>query len=386
MRSSLTTLGIVIGVAAVITMVTIGEGATQRVTGDIASLGDNLIFVVPGTPGHGRRGGMVTSAHPLERGDTEAIRELSEVGAASALAARSVRVVSPGANWLTMVNGTDESFHVVRRWAAAEGRGLTEADVRSASPVCVVGATVKSELFGAQSALGASIRIHNMSCEIVGVLASRGRSTFGDDQDNLVLMPLTTFQRRIAGNDDVAAVFVSAVRSDATTRVKQRIEALMRQRRRIRAGDEDDFVVQDMREIANLVQSATGVLTALLGAIAAISLLVGGIGIMNIMLVSVTERTREIGIRMAIGARGREVLMQFLVEAIVLSLFGGGIGVVLGFVVSYFVAQALEVPFVPVPSMALIAFAFSAAVGVAFGFFPARKAARLDPIEALRHE
>ena len=385
LRSILTTLGIVIGVAAVITMVTLGEGATARVTGDIASLGHNLLIVAPGTAGH-KRGGIASGARPFDQADVDAIHGLSEVAGVAPVTLRGVRAVYGGANHATTLQGTSVEFLIVRQWDLWRGRMFTEAEDRAGAPVCVLGQTVVDELFGSQDPLGASIRISNVSCQVIGVLAAKGRGTFGDDQDDLALMPLNAFQRRIAGNEDVTAIFVSATTSGATPRVQERVNELLRERRHLRAGDEDDFVVRDMKEITTLVASATGTLTALLGAIAAISLLVGGIGIMNIMLVSVTERTREIGIRLAIGARGREVLLQFLVEAVVLSLFGGVIGIGLGLGASYVAARALEIPFVPVPEMAALAFFFSAAVGVGFGYFPARKAARMNPIDALRRE
>ncbi|MDQ3037045.1 MAG: ABC transporter permease [Myxococcota bacterium] len=385
MRSILTTLGIVIGVAAVIAMVTLGEGATARVTGEIGALGENLIFVVPGA---GRqRGPIVSTAEPFAASDVRAVQELPGVAAATAIAGRSVRVVHGTENRATMVQGVDPGFFDVRGWEVARGRRIEEADERAGTAVCVIGETVRVELFGErQDPLGAQLRAGHVPCTVIGVLEARGRSTFGDDQDDLVLMPLSAFQRRIAGSDDVAAIFVSAVTPAAAPSVKERVESLMRQRRGIREGDEDDFAVRDLQEIVQIVRTTTDILTAVLGAIAAISLLVGGIGIMNIMLVSVTERTREIGIRMAIGARARDVLLQFLVEAIVLCLFGSAIGLVLGFGASYAGARALDLPFVPAPEMALVAVVFAIVVGVTFGFVPARKAARLDPIEALRRE
>jgi putative ABC transport system permease protein len=251
---------------------------------------------------------------------------------------------------------------------------------------CVLGATVKNELFGAVDPLGNSIRIGRVTCQVIGVLASKGQSSVGSDQDDIVVMPITAFQRRISGNKDVPVIFVSAKEGRNTTVLKGQLQALMRQRRRIELGGDDNFEVRDLKEFVDLARSATGVLTALLGAIAAVSLLVGGIGIMNIMLVSVTERTREIGIRLAIGARGHEVLLQFLVEAIVLSTIGGLLGIGLGLGGSWAATKGLELPFVILPDVMVGAFLFSALVGVAFGFLPARKAARLNPIEALRHE
>jgi len=274
----------------------------------------------------------------------------------------------------------------VRTWPLVRGRLWSEAEERAAGAVCVIGETVKKELFGAQDPLGATLRLEKLNCEVIGVLEPRGQNTFGNDQDDFVAIPITTFQRRITGNDDVGAILVSATTSADTAGVQRALEALMRQRRGIRPGEEDDFVVRDLKEVTEIVKTTTGVLTALLGAIAAVSLLVGGIGIMNIMLVSVTERTREIGIRLAIGARGREVLLQFLVEAIVLSMLGGVVGVLFGLGGAFAATHFLKLPFSPPCAMVLVAFGFSFMVGVFFGYFPARKAARLNPIDALRYE
>jgi putative ABC transport system permease protein len=258
--------------------------------------------------------------------------------------------------------------------------------VQGGSAVCVLGATVRRELFGPQDPLGALVRVGTVSCTVVGVLVSKGQSTFGQDQDDFLVMPLATVQRRIAGSYDVGSIFVSATSDRQTVKAKRQIELLLRERRRIGPGQTNDFTVQDMKEISNTLGSVTGALTALLGAIAGVSLLVGGIGIMNIMLVSVTERTREIGIRLAIGARGAEVLLQFLIEAVTLSTLGGALGVAFGLTASYAVTRALKLPFSISPDIIVVAFGFSATVGVVFGFLPARKASRLNPIAALRHE
>jgi putative ABC transport system permease protein len=284
-----------------------------------------------------------------------------------------------------VVTGTENDYFTARHLDLARGRIFTDTEVHGGKSVCIVGATVADDLFGATDPIGQSLRLQTMTCTIVGLLEAKGQSMGGQDQDDLIVIPLKTLQNRIAGNTDVNMLFVSARSSAVTEKVRRDIEALLRQRRHI-SGTKDDFQVTDLKEIANTVQRTTGVLTALLGAVAAISLLVGGIGIMNIMLVSVTERTREIGIRLAVGARGREVMLQFLVESIALSCFGGLIGVLLGLVGSAVAAGFLEVPFTPDIRVIVVAFAFSGAVGVAFGFFPARKAATLDPIDALRHE
>jgi putative ABC transport system permease protein len=384
LRSLLTTLGVIIGVAAVIAMVHLGEGATRRITADISSLGKNLLFVFPGS---GRRTTTITSAPPFTVADAQAIaEEVGGVAAAAPSAGGAALVVYGNRNWRTGVTGTTNDYFRIRDWSLSSGRLFSDAELLAGSGVCILGATPRKELFGLADPLGERVRIGNLHCEVVGVLAEKGRSTFGDDQDDFVAVPLSLFQRRISGSPDVGVIFVSASSSRSTTEVQRNVEALLRQRRGIADTEENDFLVRDTKEITQLASSATGVLTALLGAIASVSLLVGGIGIMNIMLVSVTERTREIGIRLAIGARAREVLMQFLVEAVVLSTLGGLVGIAVGLGGSYLAARALELPFVLVPRIVLVAFGFSAFVGVVFGFFPARKAARLDPIDALRYE
>ncbi|NVM23593.1 MAG: ABC transporter permease [Desulfobacterales bacterium] len=386
MRSALTMLGIVIGVAAVITMVTLGRGATARVTADIASLGSNLLYVQQGQRFRGH-GGVRSAADPFDLDDVKAIaREISAVAAVTPVTSQTVLAVYGNENWTTSVTGTDNAFFKAREWSIQTGRQFSDSELRAGKPVCILGNTVRKELFGAQTPLEAAIRLGKLSCQVIGVLEPKGQATFGRDQDDLIVVPLGTFQRRISGNQDIGAIYISAQSGDVTAKVKQDIELLMRQRRRISATEEADFHVHDMKEIATMVTSTTRVLTALLGAVAAVSLVVGGIGIMNIMLVSVTERTREIGIRLAIGAMERDVLRQFLVEAIVLSSLGGLVGIILGLASCAITAPMLGVPFIFDPVIMVIAVAFSGAVGVIFGYFPARKAARLDPIEALRHE
>jgi putative ABC transport system permease protein len=385
LRSALTILGVVIGVAAVITMVTIGGGATERVTSDISQLGSNMLIVRPGQR-HQGPGGARTSARPLDVDDVAAMgTEVAGVAAVAPASSRRLLAIYGNENWSTTVTGTDNGYLAVRDWPIALGRVFTTSELRSGGAVCILGRTVRSKLFGAQDPLDASIRLEQLSCRVVGVLASKG-STLGNDSDDLVLVPLRTLQRRIAGTTDVDMVFISAADGADTARVQKDLEALLRQRRRIAEGKEDDFFVMDMQEVVKAVSGATRVLTGLLGAVAAVSLLVGGIGIMNIMLVSVTERTREIGIRLAIGAMAREVLLQFLVEAVVLSSLGGVVGTALGLAGGAAGAHFLGVPFVLDPTIVVVAFLFSAAVGVVFGFWPARQAARLNPIDALRHE
>jgi len=386
LRSSLTILGIVIGVAAVIAMVTLGQGATAKVTSDIAKLGSNMLQVRPGQGFHGP-GGARTSSDPFDMTDAAAIfRDISGLKAVAPTAGTTTQAIYGNQNWSTSITGTTSAFLDVRDWTLDSGRRFIEGELRAGKAVCILGSTVRKELFGRQDPLGATIRLGKISFKVIATLTSKGQSGFGRDQDDFVLVPLRAFQRRIAGNTDVTAIFVSAQDHVDTEKVKADIERLMRERRHIAANKEDDFNVRDMQEIVDTLTGTTRVLTGLLGAVAAVSLLVGGIGIMNIMLVSVTERTREIGTRLAIGALEREVLMQFLVEAVVLSSFGGLCGIVVGLSAAALGTNGLGIPFVFKPGIVVIAFVFSAAVGVIFGYFPARKAAHLDPIEALRHE
>jgi putative ABC transport system permease protein len=386
LRSSLTILGIVIGVAAVITLVTIGGGATAKVTADISKLGSNLLQVRPGQHMHGP-GGTRGGADNFEIDDAMAINEeISGLAAVAPSANSNTQAIFGGSNWSTSITGSTDAFLKVRNWDLAAGRGFTDHELRSGAAVCIIGATVRKALFGGQDPVGESIRLKTLSFRVVGVLGAKGQSSFGSDQDDFILIPLHTFQRRISGNRDVSTIFLSARDGVSTEKVKADVERLMRQRRHITGDKEDDFYVRDMQEIMSTLTGTTQVLTALLGAVAAVSLLVGGIGIMNIMLVSVTERTREIGIRLAIGALAGEVLMQFLIEAVVLSSFGGIVGILLGLAAAAIGAHILNVPFILNTGITIIAFLFSAAVGVLFGYFPARQAARLDPIDALRHE
>lgn len=384
LRSFLTVLGIVIGVGAVIAMVTIGNGTTAKVTADLAKLGSNLLFVSPGQFGPGRAS---SDARSFNRRDVEALKsQLSGVKAAAPVANKSVTLVAGGDNRISVVTGTDNDYFITQAWDLKAGRQFLDSELRGGRAACIIGATVHEKLFGRSDPIGRSLRVGNVSCEIVGRLEAKGQSSFGTDQDDTVLMPLRTFQRRIAGNTDIGRIMVSASDDVDTAKVQADIERMMRQRRNVATDREDDFSVRDMKQISQTTAGTTAMLTGLLGAVAAVSLLVGGIGIMNIMLVSVTERTREIGIRLAIGALERQVLTQFLVEAVVLSLFGGLAGILLGLGLARIAAGALGVPFLIDPTIVIVAFLFSALVGMVFGFFPARRAARLDPIDALRHE
>jgi putative ABC transport system permease protein len=387
MRSTITMLGIVIGVAAVIAMVTLGNGTTARVTASIQSLGSNVLIVTPGAQaGHGPGGAAVAGPAFTLRDVTAITQSIAGITAVAPIASARGQVVSGNENWPTIITGTSNDYFIVRQWPVASGREFTDAEMRGGRAVCILGATVGKEIFADQNPLGASIRVHNVPCEIVVILDPKGQAMGGTDHDDVVILPLRSVQRRINGNEDVTVIQVGVQSSEITGRVGEDVTALLRERRRIVGEKEDDFRVLNIAEIANTVQATTRVLTAFLSALAAVSLLVGGIGIMNIMLVSVTERTREIGIRLAIGALERDVLAQFLVEALVLSLCGGLIGIAIGLAGSYIAVPLLKVPFVFDPAVVALAFGFSGAVGVIFGFFPARKAAQLDPIEALRHE
>ncbi len=384
LRSFLTILGIVIGVGAVITMVTIGGGATLQVRQQIASLGSNMLIVTAGK----RMGpGQTSGASLFKEVDATAIdAEISDIAAVAPVTTQSLKAIFGNQNWTTAVVGTDNRYLRVTSRALKTGRSFNDGELRAGAAVCLLGETVKKKLFGSQEALGERIRLQKFSCEVIGMLEGKGQSSMGSDQDDLVVIPLRTFQRRVSGNQDVAMIQISVREGASTDKAKRDIERLMRDRRHLSPSDEDNFTVMDMKEITNMLTGTTKMLTALLSAVAAVSLLVGGIGIMNIMLVSVTERTREIGIRLAIGALEREVLTQFLVEAVVLSSFGGLIGIALALAGSLWLSAVLNVPFVFNGGIVLIAFLFSALVGVIFGYFPALKAARLDPIVALRHE
>jgi putative ABC transport system permease protein len=384
MRSFLTILGIVIGVGAVITLVTIGGGATAQVQQQIASMGSNVLMVTPGK----RLGPGQSSNTPLFKvSDGEAIlRQVSSIAAVAPVSSQSIQAVLGNENWSTSVTGSDNEFFRVTNRPIKTGRKFSDSELRGGAAVCIVGETVYKKLFGGQASLGGNIRLEKLSCQVIGILEAKGQNTMGMDQDDIVVIPLRTYQRRISGNQDVARFQVSVQQGASTEKAQQDIRLLMRERRHLSQSDDDNFNVMDMKEIANMLTGTTQLLTELLSAVAAVSLLVGGIGIMNIMLVSVTERTREIGIRLAIGALESEVLMQFLVEAVVLSSLGGLIGIVAALAGSVWLASVLRVPFVLNAGIVVIAFLFSAAVGVIFGYFPALKAARLDPIEALRYE
>ena len=385
LRSVLTLLGIVIGVGAVIAMVTIGTGASQKVQENLAKLGSNMLIVRAGQSTFGP--GSNNDARAFEERDVAALKaNLSGVRGVAPSAQRNAKVVYGALNYGTTITGTTPDYFIVQDWTLREGRVFTEGEERSGTTVCVVGSTIVTELFGSIDPLGQRLRIGNFACEVIGLLDSKGQSAFGSDQDSVVLLPLRTYHRRLAGNTRISSINISVTEAADIQRVQRDAEDVLRERRRVAPGEDDNFTVRDMTQIANTMAATTSVLTGLLGAVAAVSLLVGGIGIMNIMLVSVTERTREIGIRLAIGALERQVLTQFLVESIVLALFGGIIGIAAGLGIAAAAAVIMEVPFSADPRIIALAFVVSAVIGVVFGYFPARRAARLDPIEALRRE
>ena len=388
LRSTLTMLGIIIGVGAVIAMVSVGQGAQQQAQQQIAAMGSNLLFVGAGTV---TRGGMHMgwgATKSLVYDDMTAIlRECPSVKAAAPGSQSSAQVVFGNDNWATSLNGTEPQYFEIRSWSFQEGSSFTQNDVEMAANVAVIGETVRKNLFAATSPVGQTIRINNLPFTVTGVLAAKGTSAaMGQDQDDIIVIPITTLQKKITGQDWLRWIMVSAISRQASYAAQQQITSLLRDRHRIRTAQDDDFFVRNLADMADLADQQAQLFTVLLASIASISLLVGGIGIMNIMLVSVTERTREIGIRMAIGATEGDVQQQFLVEAIVLSLAGGAIGIIFGLTASYVITQTLEWPVLVSPLAILSAVIFSMAVGIFFGFYTARKAARLDPIEALRYE
>ena len=387
LRSFLTILGIVIGVSAVITMVTLGNGATLAIQTQITSLGTNLLMVSPGQRlGGGGGGGGVPQ---FTEADAQAIA--AQIGGVAAVAPQgrtSVTVVANGRNWATSVTGSTNDWFETGNWKLASGRLFEPDEQQAGAAVCIIGETVRRELFGGtvgQSGLGQQLRVKQFSCDVIGILASKGQGGMGD-QDDAVVLPLHTLQRRVTGSRKVNALMVSMQEGSDSGPLKASLRQLLRERRKLAEADDDNFNIFDTQQLAETLSSTMGVLTSLLGAVAAVSLLVGGIGIMNIMLVSVTERTREIGLRLAVGALEGEVLLQFLIEAVVLSALGGLVGVIIATGASYALSRVMAVPYTFEPGINLLSILFSAAIGVVFGYFPARRAARMDPIEALRHE
>jgi putative ABC transport system permease protein len=389
LRSALTMLGIIIGVGAFVAMVAIGQGVRAKVTSSIAGMGSNMVVVFPGSSVQGGARGGMGSSPTLTLDDAEGVGRLSSVSRAAPVVRGSAQLVYGAANWPAPVIGTTPDYFDIRNWTLEQGGFFTEDDVRIGAKVCVIGRTVQKNLFGeGVDPVGQAIRVKSTSCKVIGLLAEKGSNAFGGDEDDVVLLPVSTVKRRITGGDPqlVNLITTSAVSGDSTTQAQAQIEGLLRQRHRIGEGQPDDFVVRDLRELARTQGEAAGILTKLLGSIALVSLLVGGIGIMNIMLVSVTERTREIGIRVALGARGVDIMTQFVVEAVLLCILGGGVGVLLGWYTSGVLAEAMDWPSLVSPISLVIAFAFAALIGLVFGLYPAIRASRLDPIEALRYE
>ena len=387
MRSVLTALGIIIGVAAVIAMVGIGNGAKAQVEAQIASLGQNIIIVSSGsTTASGIRTGW-GGAGTLKLEDADAIRrEVTGVTNVSEEVISTTQVAAGNQNWFTRIFGESAEYFDLKQWSLKEGTPFAPQDVRSANKVCVIGRTTASEIFGNDNPIGQILRIKNVPFVITGILTSRGFTTQGIDQDDIVVMPFTSAMKRVLGGTTLRNINVQVGDAKQMTPAQQEIIALLRQRHNIRPGHDDDFTVRTQQEIAEAATATTAVMTILLGSIAGVSLLVGGIGIMNIMLVSVTERTREIGTRLAVGAHGSDILLQFLIEAVSLSSVGGIIGIIFGIGASKLLSVYAQWPTLISISSIVVAFLFSAAVGIFFGFYPARKAAALDPIEALRYE
>ena len=383
LRSVLTILGIIIGVAAVITLVTIGNGSTARIAGQIASMGTNVLMVMPGQ----HRGPGSDSAPSFTLADVQAVRrEISQVKAVAPSVSSNSTAVAGNRNWSTSITGSTNDLLTVRNWVVENGRAFEPAELLAGKAVCLIGQTVRKNLFQEEDPVGRSLRLGKVSCQVLGLLQEKGQSTMGRDQDDVIIMPLLAVQRRFTGSRDVSMIQLAVDDDGSTEEVTATLTELLRKRRRLAENEEDNFSIRDTKELAAMLTGTTKTMTALLSSVAAVSLLVGGIGIMNIMLVSVTERTREIGIRLAIGAFEHEVMLQFLTESVVLSSLGGIIGIVLALFASYSLSHVLDIPFLPDFQIMIIAFLFSAAVGVIFGYFPALKAARLDPIDALRHE
>ncbi|MBU0925647.1 ABC transporter permease [bacterium] len=386
LRSFLTILGIVIGVASVIAMVMIGDGTTANVKQSISKLGTNMLTL---RVGQERRGPPRedNSAKPFTQGDINAIRnELQNIKAVASENSSKMNIVYGNKSTTASVIGTSNDYFTIKDWETTDGRIFDENELNNGRSSCIIGTTVVKQLFADENPIGMNIRLKNLTCNIIGILKSKGAAAFGNDQDEIVIVPLKMFQQKIKGDKDISSILISITDGDLINNAKIEITSLMQERRNLRVEEADNFHIRDMQETLSTMTSTTQMLTYLLGSIAGISLLVGGIGIMNIMLVSVTERTREIGTRLAIGAMENEVLLQFLVEAIVLSTLGGAIGIVLGLSIGSLSVNIMDLPFILNNKIILISFIFSTLIGVLFGYFPARKAARLNPIDALRYE
>ena len=386
-RALLTMLGIIIGVGAVIAMVAVGQGASAAVDSQIASLGTNVLIIFPASMSHGGVSTGAGAAVTLDLDDMQAIREQAPAVAAISPTARTQRqVVAGNLNWSTNIQGGNTEFFRIRDWRIETGESYTEQDVRTGTKVCLVGKTVADNLFPGQDPVGQTLRIAKLPFRVIGTLGAKGQNAMGQDQDDIIIAPFATVQRKLLGIDFVNMFVLSAVSKDRIPDAQTQVTEILRARHRLQPWDDDDFTIRNQSDIASAASATTGIMTTLLGSIASVSLIVGGIGIMNIMLVSVTERTREIGIRMAIGARRRDILQQFLIEAILLSVLGGLVGVALGLGVSKLISALAGWPVFISPASVALAFFFSAAIGMFFGFYPARKASGLSPIDALRYE
>ena len=386
LRSFLTILGIVIGVASVIAMVMIGDGTTANVKESISKLGTNMLTL---RVGQERRGPPKedNSAKPFTEGDISAIKnEVQNIKAVASENNTRINIVYGNKSNSASVIGTNNDYFIIKDWEVTDGRIFDESELNSGKSSCIIGTTMVKQLFGEENPIGTNIRLKNLSCNVIGVLKSKGASAFGSDQDEIIIVPLKMFQQKIKGDKDISSILISITSGKYIENAKTEIISLMQERRSLRVDEPDNFHIRDMEEMLSAMTSTTKMLTYLLGSIAGISLLVGGIGIMNIMLVSVTERTREIGTRLAIGAMENEVLLQFLVEAIVLSTLGGIIGIILGLSIGFVAVDVMELAFILNNQIIMISFFFSTLIGVVFGYFPARKAARLNPIDALRYE
>jgi len=388
MRAALTMLGVIIGVASVIATFAIGEGAKATVQEQIRSLGSNVIMVFSGSTGAGGVRGGIGTLQGLTPEDARAIQqECPSVKIASPTIRTMAQVVAAEQNWNTLIQGGDENYLTVREWPVESGRAFTISDVRAAAKVCLLGTSVARELFGGSDPVGATVRIRKLPFQVIGTLRSKGSTSWGQDQDDIIVAPLTTVQQKLLNSRlRIGAILVSAVDEGSVEQAIEEVTALLRQRHRLPPSEPDDFTVRSQAEIASAAASTSQVMTLLLSSVALVSLLVGGIGIMNIMLVSVTERTREIGVRRAMGARGSDIMAQFLAESALVSLIGGSVGVALGIGLAELVSRVAQWPTVIGAEAIMLAFGFSAAVGLFFGFYPARTAARLDPIESLRYE
>jgi putative ABC transport system permease protein len=389
MRAALTMLGIIIGVSAVIAMVSIGQGAQASVQAQISSIGTNLLFVTAGAQNVGgvRSGTGDSGTNTLTVEDLEAIgREVPSVSMVTPAVNTRTQLIFGNQNWNTQIQGVNEQFPEIRKWNVQDGVFFTDADVRTAARVLVIGQTIADNIFPGMDPIGQTLRVKDLPFRVVGVMVRKGQDAQGRDQDDTALAPYSSVQKKILGSERVQMAYVSAISQDATFTAQEQITELLRQRHNLARNDPNDFTVRNMTDIADAANETNSIMTMLLASIASVSLLVGGIGIMNIMLVSVTERTREIGIRMAIGARSSDVRTQFLIESVVLSLSGGLIGILLGLLVSFLIPQMLGWPTTVSTAAVAGSVIFSAAVGIFFGYYPARKAAALDPIDALRHE